>query len=123
MDSNHSELNRDFLEQQRQRLEELRDELLADNTQAVEEAHDLSQVRDEVQDSGDEGAVEARRDFTDALTANSRQRLGEIRRALEKITAGSYGFSDESGEPIPRARLEAVPEARHTVAEAARRER
>jgi DnaK suppressor protein len=30
---------------------------------------------------------------------------------LRKIGEGSYGLSDESDEPIPQGRLEAVPEA------------
>ena len=39
------------------------------------------------------------------------RRLGDVERALQKIEEGTYGLSDESGEPIPRGRLEAVPEA------------
>jgi DnaK suppressor protein len=36
---------------------------------------------------------------------------------LQKIEDGTYGLSDTSGEPIPRERLEAMPEAIHTVSE------
>jgi DnaK suppressor protein len=45
------------------------------------------------------------------------RRLGEVDRALQKIEEGTYGLSDDSGEPIPRGRLEAVPEAIRTVEE------
>jgi len=41
---------------------------------------------------------------------------------LEKISEGSYGLSDASGQPIPKERLEATPEAIYTVAEQAARE-
>jgi DnaK suppressor protein len=38
-------------------------------------------------------------------------RLNLVNRALEKIVEGTYGLSDVSGKPIPRQRLEALPEA------------
>jgi DnaK suppressor protein len=44
-----------------------------------------------------------------------------IERALEKIKDGTYGVSDASGRPIPRDRLEAMPEAIYTVDEEAAR--
>jgi DnaK suppressor protein len=36
---------------------------------------------------------------------------------LRKIDEGTYGVSDLSGRPIPRERLEAIPEAICTLAE------
>jgi DnaK suppressor protein len=48
------------------------------------------------------------------------RRLENIERALQKIDEGTYGLSDESGEPIPKGRLEAVPEAIRTVDEQGR---
>jgi DnaK suppressor protein len=50
------------------------------------------------------------------------RRIDEIERALQKIAEGTYGFSDASGDPIPKARLEATPEAIFTVEEQSRRE-
>jgi len=44
-------------------------------------------------------------------------RLNLVNRALLKIAEGTYGLSDVSGKPIPRQRLEAVPEAICTVDE------
>src|SRR3712207_6898461 len=46
-----------------------------------------------------------------------RSRLRYVERALQKIEEGTYGLSDDSGQPIPRGRLEAVPEAIRTVEE------
>jgi RNA polymerase-binding transcription factor DksA len=51
------------------------------------------------------------------LVVASPGRLGEVDRALQKIEEGTYGLSDDSGESIPRGRLEAVPEAIRTVEE------
>lgn len=43
--------------------------------------------------------------------------LERVDRALKKIEEGSYGLSERSGKPIPRERLEAVPEALYTLSE------
>ena len=53
-----------------------------------------------------------------------REQLRAVERAEQRLAAGSYGLSTESGEPIPDGRLEAVPTAERTIAEeSARRER
>lgn len=49
-------------------------------------------------------------------------RLAAIERALQKINEGTYGLSDASGAPIPSERLEAYPEALHTLEEQQARE-
>ncbi len=46
-----------------------------------------------------------------------------IARAEARVEDGSYGRSVESGEPIPDARLEAMPWAERTVEEQAAYER
>jgi DnaK suppressor protein len=50
-------------------------------------------------------------------------RLRAIERALAKIDEGTYGLSDLSGDPIPKGRLEAMPEAVLTIQEEEARER
>lgn len=42
-------------------------------------------------------------------------RLNRVKRALEKIDAGTYGRCEVSGEPIPVERLEANPAALTTA--------
>jgi DnaK suppressor protein len=49
-------------------------------------------------------------------------RLQYVERALQKIEEGTYGICDDTGEPIPRGRLEAMPEAIYTVEAQQRRE-
>jgi DnaK suppressor protein len=56
--------------------------------------------------------------FSDDLIAE----LGAIGRAEERLAAGTYGISIESGDPIPDERLEAFPTAERTAAEQARYE-
>ena len=48
--------------------------------------------------------------------------LADIEHALAKLGAGTYGFSEASGEPIPLDRLTAVPWARRLVTEEEQRE-
>jgi DnaK suppressor protein len=43
--------------------------------------------------------------------------LSDVERALKKLDEGDYGRSEDSGSPIPLARLEAVPWARRTAQE------
>ena len=57
------------------------------------------------------------------LVVRDVERLERVDRALKKIEEGTYGLSDRSGEPIPRERLEAVPEALYTLSEEEARER
>jgi DnaK suppressor protein len=49
-----------------------------------------------------------------------RRELAAVERAEARLEAGTYGLSIESGEPIPDARLEALPVAERTVDEDAR---
>ena len=57
------------------------------------------------------------------LVVRDVQRLERVDRALKKIEEGTYGLSDISDQPIPRERLEAVPEAVYTLSEEERREK
>jgi DnaK suppressor protein len=55
----------------------------------------------------------------DAVRAVTREAsmLSEIERAIAKIDAGTYGFSELSGAAIPLERLNAMPWARRTLEE------
>jgi DnaK suppressor protein len=63
------------------------------------------------------------REVEEGLAERLRDELAAIERAEERIAQGTYGLSIESGEPIPDARLEAIPWAERTAKEEARRER
>jgi RNA polymerase-binding transcription factor DksA len=56
------------------------------------------------------------RSQTDALLAQSTQRLADIALALEKLDTGDYGRCERCGGPIAAARLEARPYARTCIA-------
>ena len=50
------------------------------------------------------------------LMSSERKILTEIDEALSRIEAGIYGTCEGNGEPIPKARLNAIPWARYCVA-------
>ena len=65
----------------------------------------------------------AENEVDEAIHRVDERRLRAIDRALAKIGEGTYGLSDMSGKPIPKARLEATPEAVLTVEEEEQREK
>jgi DnaK suppressor protein len=112
-------LDREFIERQKERLQELkaeltrvRDGLDEDSRFRAEEEGDFTQ-----HDSGDMSQSLFTREVDATVEQQVGRRLQAVERALEKIEEGTYGLSDESGEPIPRGRLAAVPEAARTVEE------
>ena len=56
--------------------------------------------------------------LTRAGREDLQEQLAAVERAEQRLAAGTYGLSVQSGEPIPDERLEAVPTAELTVAEA-----
>jgi DnaK suppressor protein len=62
-------------------------------------------------------------ELEEGLAERLREELAAIERAERRLGDGSYGISIESGEPIPDARLEAIPWAERTAHEQDRYER
>lgn len=110
-------LDGDFIEEQRRRLIELRNELrgvregLEEDQQELEgQGNDFAET-----DSGDMSQSIFDREMDASVGEQIGSRLGEIERALQKVEDGTYGVCDDTGERIPKGRLEAVPEAVRTV--------
>ena len=62
-------------------------------------------------DEGGEGdTMVVQRDLDRLLSGQARQSIGDIDEALARLEVGTYGYSVVSGKPIPRERLEAIPE-------------
>lgn len=113
MDAAHA---RDLLARERARIEHELAGLSADSG----ESEELSHVD---QHPADEGTELFERERDEGLAEQLREQLAAIGRAEERVADGTYGRSIESGEPIPDARLEAIPWAERTVAEQAAYER
>lgn len=121
----NKELDREFIEKQQARLEELRAELVrivegleADQRYRAEEEEDFTE-----HDSGDMSHSLFTRELDATVEQTLERRLRNVERAMQKIEEGTYGICDDTGEPIPRGRLEAVPEAIYTVEAQQRHER
>jgi RNA polymerase-binding transcription factor len=56
-------------------------------------------------------------EFDRGLAADLLEQLAAVERAEQRLAAGTYGLSVESGEPIPDERLEAIPTAELTADE------
>lgn len=108
-----------FLRQQKQRLLQLRDNIL-DSMNGV--AKDTLRSRAEGSEASafgmhqaDAGSDAYDRDFALSLLSQEQDALYEIEEGLKRIELGTYGVCEMSGKPIAHARLEAIPFARFTV--------
>lgn len=117
-------MEKSFIEQQRRRLEALRAQILDPEEAGVTKEREAREAKGEESQEFEEAAQDmAQNEVRQALHDVDNHRLHAIDRALQKIKQGTYGLSDMSGEPIPRARLEATPEAVLTVQEEEKIER
>ena len=123
MSDQRETLSKEFLEQQRERLDALRQTLLGgeENTIANERV-DQEQHGSEAEEFEDAAQAMAQQEINQNLRNVNDLRISDIERALQKIADGTYGFSDLSGDPIPVERLKAVPEAILTVQEQEKRD-
>jgi DnaK suppressor protein len=118
------ELDKAFVEKQRQRLLERREQLEQMRRGTRETERERTQEYQDAQpDSGDQSQYIFEREMDATLGQQFYRELEDVNRALEKIQEGTYGLDDDTGEIIPRGRLEAIPEAIYTVENQQRRER
>ncbi len=108
-----------FVQKQRQRLLDLRDDLvdavsgMARDT--IRNAPEGSEASGSGQHQGDAGSDAYDRDFALSVLAKEQDALYEIEQALRRIQSGNYGICEISARKILQARLEAIPFARLTV--------
>ena len=108
------------LEYFRQKLLKWRTELLreADGTLAS-----LSEGGIHESDITDRASVETDRALELRTRDRARKLISKIDQALQRVEAGSYGFCEETGEPIGLRRLEARPIATMSIEAQERHER
>lgn len=70
---------------------------------------------DEGGDEGDRASTASTRELMYSLSSNEREQYRQIEEAIERIDLGNYGICLFSGDPIPYARLEALPWARYSA--------
>jgi len=97
-------------------------ELLQAERNRIERALVTRQHQDDAEEADDEdptnlGADLYQDEFDEGLREDLRAQLAAVERAEERLAAGTYGISTESGQPIPDERLEVFPTAELTVDE------
>lgn len=110
-------LDESFVNDQKQRLLEIKAELERMRDGLDEDQQDRAGDEGDYteHDSGDLSQSMFNREMDATIEGQVGRRLEDVERALEKIEEGSYGVCDDTGEEIPKGRLEAVPEAIRTV--------
>ena len=118
-------LDQEFIDNQKQRLLALRDELVGVRDGLDVDERELEGGGDDFTetDSGDMSQSIFDREMDATVEEGIQRRLGEVEKALQKVEEGTYGVCDDTGDEIPRGRLEAVPEATRTVEAQQRYER
>ena len=101
---------RELLSRERERLER---ELAELGQLRRGELDEIDTATDPADDS--EEIVDGQID--DAVAAQLKRQLEAVERAEKRLAEGTYGFSVESGEPIPAERLRAIPWAERTPEE------
>ena len=104
----------------RQKLVDWHEEILAESSQTI---MNLRQETNQQPDLADRASVEAGRLI--ALRSRDRERklLTKLDAALRRIEDGSYGYCEETGDPISLNRLEARPVATFGIDAQKRHER
>jgi DnaK suppressor protein len=102
---------RALLQAERARVESL----LAQSLAAADDDRASENVEIAISDAAEPLTAEG---VEDAVVAQLRERLDAVRRAEDRLQAGTFGRSVLTGQPIPDDRLEADPTAEATVQEA-----
>ena len=97
-------------------------ELLAAERRRIERElagleRDEGEPQDEDVEEGDQATDLFQDELDESREGDLRDQLAAVERADERLAAGTYGLSVESGQPIPDERLEARPAAELTVEE------
>lgn len=97
------------------RLLELKNQLTTMVKGSTELVRSADESKGYSQHQADEGTDDFNRVINLEVSTKEFDMLKQIDRALEKITEGTYGLCDITGEDIPIKRLEAIPYACMTV--------
>jgi DnaK suppressor protein len=112
-----NENQRDYF---RQKLLSWREEILRGSNETLRQ---LKEEESRVADMSDWASFETERNFQLRARDRERKLLSKINEALRRIEEGTYGFCEETQEPIGLRRLEARPIATLSIEAQERHER
>ena len=101
-------MNAKMKEYFRQKLVNWKKDLLKESTQTLNNLQNENEAKPDITDRASE---EIDRSFELRTRDRERKLINKIDAALQRIEDGSYGYCDETGDPISIKRLEARPVA------------
>ena len=101
-------MNAKMKEYFRQKLTNWKNELLKESSQTLNNLQNENEAKPDITDRASE---EIDRSFELRTRDRERKLINKIDAALQRIEDGSYGYCDETGDPISIKRLEARPVA------------
>ena len=101
-------MNAKMKEYFRQKLTNWKNDLLKESTQTLSNLQSENEAKPDITDRASE---EIDRSFELRTRDRERKLINKIDAALQRIEDGSYGYCDETGDPISIKRLEARPVA------------
>ena len=101
-------MNAKMKEYFRQKLVSRKNELLKESSQTLNNLQNENEAKPDITDRASE---EIDRSFELRTRDRERKLINKIDAALQRIEDGSYGYCDETGDPISIKRLEARPVA------------
>ena len=101
-------MNAKMKEYFRQKLESWKNDLLKESSQTLNNLQTDNEAKPDITDRASE---EIDRSFELRTRDRERKLINKINSALQRIEDGSYGYCEETGEPIGLKRLEARPVA------------
>ena len=101
-------MNAKMKEYFRQKLVNWKKELLQESSQTLNNLQNENEAKPDITDRASE---EIDRSFELRTRDRERKLINKIDAALQRIEDGSYGYCDETGDPISIKRLEARPVA------------
>lgn len=104
----------------RQKLEDWKEEILEGSKTTI---HHLQQESSSLPDVVDRASAESAKALELRTRDRQRKLISKIDAALRRIDEGTYGYCDETGEPISLRRLEARPTATLSLEAQERHER
>ena len=113
-------MNSTMVEYFRRKLRQWRAELMTESTETL---HSLQNGGVNEADVADRASVETNRTLELRTRDRARKLILKIDEALERIEDGTYGYCEETHEPISLSRLEARPIATLSVEAQERHER
>ena len=104
------------LEQERARLEGVRETFADEHLSDESETENVSELSSIDQHQADLGTETFEREKDMSILEQVDAELADVEHALQRLDDGTYGTCEVDGKPIPEERLEALPATRFCLA-------